>query len=134
MMKFRGDLLIYFSMDCSYIIQIFYFRVSFVEKFGTRYCIGSVVFCAIDDHTPLFGKIKDILVLPSQNCLFTLVPYEGTYFCSHFNAYELHCMDFNYLLYSQEDLIDHRTLSISKSFSRLLSHKRYLCLKYHVFM
>ena len=61
MMKFRGDLL-FFSHGL-YCIEIFH---SFVEKFGTRYCIGSVVFCTIDDHTPVFGKIKDILVLPSN--------------------------------------------------------------------
>ena len=105
-----------------------------MEKFGTRYSKGSIVFCTIEDDTPIFGKIADIVVLPLGDCLFSLVPYAGTYFYSHFNAYELHRMDQGHLLYSPKDLVDHRTLSISKSFSRSLSHKSFLCLKYHVFI
>lgn len=113
-------------------VRIFIHRVSFVEKFGTRYSKGSVVFCAIDDDTPIFGKITDIVVPPSGDCLFSLIPYVGTYFCSHYNAYELNRLDQDCLLCSPKDLVDHHTLSISKSFSRSLSHKSFLCLKYHV--
>ena len=110
-----------------------FFRVSYAEFAGTRYSKGSFVFCTIDDDVPVFGKILDIVVLGTDDCLFVVQPYAGV-FCSHYNAYEVYTIPTSYLFYKQNDLIDHHILSFSKSFSPPLSHKLFVSLKYHVFV
>lgn len=106
----------YTMQKCHYLfcVLILSCRVSYVEKYGTRYSKGNMVFCAITDDLPLFGKISDILVLPSGECLFSLVSYVGKYFSF---AYELHQAADN-IIFNQKNLID---LSLCKSFSRSLS-------------
>lgn len=117
-------------------LPLYYHRVSYVETFGTSYSKGNVVFCDIVDDIPMFGKIKEIVVLPSNDYLFVLTPYIGKYFNAHFNSYELYPTDCGCILYAQKELADHRILSINKSFSTspYLSHKSFVCLKYHVFV
>ena len=101
---------------------------------GTRYAIGSVVFYGIDNDIPVFGKIKDIIVLGHNDHLFVLIPYVGNWFSSHFNAYEVQCHPNQIILCGQKELVDYHALSFSKSFSPSLSHKLYVSLKYHVFV
>lgn len=106
------------------------FSVSYAEINGTRYVKQSMVFIAIDEEVPVFGKVKDIIVVHGL-CFFVLVPYVGYNFCTHFNAYEVeHCSN-QYIICKQEELIDHHLLTINKSFGA--SQKLYICLKYHVF-
>ena len=108
-------------------------RVSFVENFGTRYTKGSVVFCTFDHEVPVFGKITDIVLLEPDDCIFVLVPYVGSNFCAHYNAYEVHNTD-ELFIYRQKDLIDHHLLTINRSFSHLLNQKSFVTLKYNVFV
>ena len=86
---------------------------------------------SMDVDIPVFGKILDLIVHQSD-CLFVLQPYDGT-FNTHYNAYEVHTNSSQYLFCKQKDFVDHHILSISKSFSSLLSHSSFVSLKYHVF-
>ena len=46
--------------------------------------------CYMDeDDMPVFGKIVDIIVLPTSECLFILAPHVCTKFNAHFHAFEV---------------------------------------------
>lgn len=91
-----------------------------------------MVLITFDEDIPIFGKIFDIIVTASGNCLFVSVPYVGNTFCKHFNAYEVYPNNSHYLICNQKDFIDHHVLVLCKSFSHSLSHKSFICLKYNV--
>ena len=102
------------------------FRVSYADISGTKYCKGCVILCTFCDDDPIFGKVLDIVVTESGNCLFVLEPYVVKTFNKHFNAYEVHPLSNGYMVCQQKDFADYHVLSISKSFSRALSDKN-LC-------
>ena len=107
--------------------------VSYADINGTHYQKGCVVFVSIEDETPIFGYIQDIIVVHGD-CYFVLVPYIGHTFCSHFNAYEVDSpCQYNVIISSQNDLIDYHLLTLNKSFD-LNCQKSFVCLKYHVFL
>ncbi len=91
---------------------------SFVEKNGIKYSKGSIVFCSIEDEVPVFGKIMDILVWSMGKCIFVIIPYVGDNFFNHYNAYEVRPDNSNYIFQTPDNLADHRTLSLSTSFSQ----------------
>lgn len=91
------------------------------------------MYCTIEDEVPVFGKIIDVLVQPTGKCLFVVIPYIGDKYLNHYNTYEVRAANFNYLFYAPENLIDHHTLSLSKSFSQVMQHNFFVSLKYHVF-
>ena len=74
-----------------------------------------MVLIAIDEEIPVFGKVKDIIVINRQ-CYFVLAPYVGYNFCTHFNAYEVEHRSSLYIICRQADLIDYHLLTISRSF------------------
>ena len=104
---------------------------SYADVNGTHYQKGSLVFVTIEDEKPIFGLIEDIIVVQGD-CYFVLAPYIGLTFCSHFNAYEVHCTPSQFIVCKQSDLIDYHLLTLCKSFDSNC-HKSYVCLKYHVF-
>ena len=108
------------------------FRVSYAEVFGTMYAKGDMLLCTIEDDTPVFGKIADILIKTTQECLFVLVPHLGTNYNCHYHSYEVQEVPNEFLVCRQQDFADFHVLSISKSFQRSLSHVNFVCLKYHV--
>lgn len=91
-----------------------------------------VVLCMFEDDTPIFGKITDIIVTKSGNCLFALMPYSVVCFANHYNSYEVTQTGHHYWIYRQEDFSDFHTLQLSKSFSHSHSHSTYVCMKYDV--
>lgn len=107
------------------------YRVSYAEISGTHYSKGMIVLCTFDEDVPIFGKILDIIVTASGECLFALIPCIGKVFCKHFNAYEVYINTMHHFIYRPKDLVDHHTLSLSKSFASSVS---YICMKYHVFV
>ena len=86
------------------------------------------------DDEPVFGKVFNIIVTESGECFIVLEPYIATTFNKHFNAYEVYLLCNEYVLCQQKDFVDYHILSISKSFSRALSDKNFVCLKCHVFL
>ena len=90
--------------------------------------------CTVVDDEPVFGKILDIVVTVSGDCLFVLEPYIVTTFNTHFNAYEVHPLETEYLVCRHKDFADYHVLSISKSFSRSHFDTNFVCLKCHVFV
>lgn len=100
--------------------------MSFVEFYGTQYSKGSIVFYAVMDDVPVFGKIVDVLY--ADNFLFVLQPYVGNSFCKHLNAYDVDILD-NVVICTPHNLID--PLSVHHSFDNTL-HNSYICLKYNV--
>ena len=101
-------------------------RVSYAEVLGTEYQEGVVVLVTFDDDIPIFGKLQDIIVTTSGECLFVFIPYVGALFNYHFHSYEVHAVHNQYLA-------DFQPLSISHSFKRSLFNINFVCLKYHVF-
>ena len=89
------------------------------------------MFMKFEDDLPIFGCIKDIIIVNCE-CLFILIPYVGHTFSTHYNAYEVSCELTNYVVYKQENLIDHHTLTLNNSFVTSC-HRTYICVKYHEF-
>ena len=104
-------------------------RVSFADINGTRYTKGDLVICTMCDDDPLFGKLVDIVI--SQKCWLILQPFIATGFNKHFNAFEVE-PQCDYIICQQQDLLDHHTLSISKSFDLTLQSTNFVALKYFV--
>lgn len=90
------------------------------------------MFCSIEDEVPVFGKIMDILVWSMGKCIFVIIPYVGDNFFNHYNAYEVRPDNSNYIFQTPDNLADHRTLSLSTSFSQHLRNKAFVSLKYQV--
>lgn len=86
------------------VIVVLFYRVSYTEISGTLYKKGSCVLYTFDDDTPIFGKVYDIVVTMSGNCLFILIPYVGNAFYHHFNAYEVHPTS-SYIVCQQRDFV-----------------------------
>lgn len=84
-------------------------------------------------NTWYFGEIIDLIVPPIGECLFILKTHIGYTFSKHYNSYEVNSND-QILIYTQRELADYHTRSINKSFARGLSHKNFVCVKYHVFI
>lgn len=104
-------------------------RVSFADINGTRYSKGDLVICTMCDDDPLFGKLVDIVI--SQKCWLILQPFIATGFNKHFNAFEVE-PQCDYIICQQQDLLDHHTLSICKSFDLTLQSTNFVALKYFV--
>ena len=67
------------------------FRVRSVTIQGTKYAIGYVLVCYIEeDDMPVFGSIKDIIIKQNINdTLFILQPYRVSTFNTHYYSYEV---------------------------------------------
>ena len=65
--------------------------MSYAEVLGTKYQKGVVVLVTFDDDIPIFGRIKDIYVTASGECLFVFVPV-GALFNYHYHSYEVHAV------------------------------------------
>lgn len=107
--------------------------MSYVEILGTKYQKGVVVLVTFDDEIPIFGRLEDIIVTSSGECLFVFVPYVGALFNRHFHSYEAHAVRNEYLVCHHKEFADFQPLSISHSFKLSLANKNFVCLKYHVF-
>ena len=59
---------------------------------GTTYQRGIVLIYAMEDDQPLFGKIEDLIVTPSQEWLFILSALV-TYRSYHFHAFIVSAID-----------------------------------------
>ena len=88
-------------------------------------------FSPLNEDIPIFGKINDIITLFGK-CMFVSVPYIGSIFCKHYNAYEVYPNTSHYVICQQKEFADYHLLSLSKSFSHSLSHKLFVCLKYNI--
>ena len=86
----------------------------------------------IVDDVPIFGKIIDIIAVPSF--LFVLQPLIGDSFNTHFNSYDINMLDndYKYIICNHDSLIDYHSLSTHKCFSNTLSSHFCICLKYNV--
>ena len=93
-------------------------RVRSVTIQGTKYAIGYILFCYIEeDDMPVFGYIKDIIIKQEiNNTLFILQPYRASTFNPHYYSYEVYPVS-EHLIYLQKELADYHPLSLSKSFS-----------------
>jgi len=86
----------------------------------------------MSDDDPLFGKLVDT-VINQQNEKYWLIlqPFLVTRFNTHYNAYEVEPQR-DYIICQQQDLVDHHTLAISKSFDLTLLSTNFVALKYFV--
>lgn len=106
-------------------------RVSFADINGTRYSKADLLICSMCDDDPLFGKLVDLVITQSNKCWLVLQPFKATRFNQHFNSYEVEPQG-NYIICQQQDLVDHHTLSICKSFDSTLQSTNFVTLKYFV--
>ena len=56
---------------------------------GVTYRKGTVVICAIEDDTPLFGRVAKVIVTPHQECFFVVSPLLAVVFQHHYHVYEV---------------------------------------------
>lgn len=106
---------------------------NYAEIGGTVYKTGTCILHSFDEEIPIFGVVYNTLVTLSGDCLFVLVPYIGSSFFPHFNAYEVRPNHSAYIVCRQREFADHHPLSLSKSFGSSFSHQNFVSLKYHVF-
>ena len=89
-----------------------------------------VLVCDIEDDQPVFGKIDDLIVTQSQECLFVLSPLV-TLRNEHFHSYEVYASPQSSLfVYRHHNFIDHYPLHLSRQFGP--TGNLCICLKYHV--
>ena len=89
-----------------------------------------VLVCDIEDDQPVFGKIDDLIVTPSQECLFVLRPLI-TSRSQHFHSYEVSASPQNsFFVYRHHNFVDYHPLHLSRQFGP--TGKLSICLKYHV--
>lgn len=108
-------------------------RVSYADIDGTKYSNGDILVCTYCDHDPVFGKVLDVIITESNECLFVLEPFIVRAFSHHFNAYEVEQITNEYIVCRHKDFVDHHPLSISKSFNYSFCDKSFVCFKYNVY-
>ena len=84
----------------------------------------------MEDDQPVFGKIEDLIVTPSQECLFVLSPL--TVLPSrHFHSFEVTATSQSSKFVCRHcSFVDHYPLHLSIQFGP--NGKLAICLKYHV--
>ena len=85
-----------------------------------------------EDDVPMFGRLLDVCITTSNDCLFVFTPYIVHTFNKHFHAYEVVSVHGKHLVCRQKDFADYHVLSISKSFRHALKDKNFVCSKYHI--
>ena len=94
---------------------------------GTTYQRGIVLIYAMEDDQPLFGKIEDLIVTPSQEWLFILSALV-TYRSYHFHAFIVSAIARNtQLVYRHNKLVDYHPLCLARQFGP--DGKLSICLK-----
>lgn len=119
----------YYSMNSYYYD---YNRVSFANIKGSKYTKGSILIYKFSHDDPLFGKVLDILVTSSGDCLFILAPLVVNTFNGHYNAYDVKLLSDEFIVCHQEDLADFHVLCLSRSFDTNLVNTTFICLKYNI--
>ena len=85
---------------------------------------------AIKDDQPVFGKIEDLIVTPSQDCLFVLSPLTASR-SPHFHSFEVTASSQgSKFVCRHHSLVDHYPLHLSRQFGP--NGRLAICLKYHV--
>ena len=97
---------------------------------GTTYRRGTVVLCGIEDDTPMFGRIMELIVTPHQECLFVVCPLLTITFQRHYHAYEAVLTDSS-VMYNHAQLFDYHPLVGTKAVGR--THSLFVSTKYHIF-
>ena len=118
------------SYAISYVFLYALFSVAWTEINGIRYKPGPFLVVQ-SDLMPQFGKIKDIVVVDTEECFFVISVYETEFFNSHYHAYEVSSYDqTSYLLIRPNNLIDHHVLHLYNVLSH--QHVSFIPLKYHI--
>ena len=116
---------------CLWLLPIFLIRVRSVVINGTIYRKETVVVCGIEDDTPMFGEIMELIVTPHQECLFVICPLLTIAFHHHYHAYEVAPTD-SIVVYHHEQLFDYHPLVCTKPVGR--SHSLFVSTKYHLLL
>ena len=75
-----------------------------------------ILVCDIEDDQPVFGKIADLIVTPSQECLFVLTPLV-TSRNQHYHSYEVHASpQTSFFVYRRHNFVDYYPLHLSRQF------------------
>ena len=110
-------------------MHIIYRVVSAVIS-GTTYRKGTVVVCGIEDDTPIFGNIDEIIVTPHLECFFVLSVFITNAFQHHYHAYEVVPTN-SILICNHGQLVDYHPLIFTKAVGR--DHSLLISTKYHIF-
>lgn len=97
---------------------------------GTTYRKETVVVCGIEDDTPMFGRIMELIVTPLQECLFVICPLLTIAFQHHYHAYEVVPTN-STVVYRHRQLFDYHPLVCTKAVGR--SRSLFVSIKYHIF-
>lgn len=106
------------------------YRVLSATICGTTYKKEAVLVYAIEDDQPVFGKIEDLIVTPSQECFFVLSPLTALP-SRHFHSFEVTATSQGSKFVCKHcSIVDHYPLHLSRQFGP--NGKLTICLKYHV--
>lgn len=102
-------------------------RPSWIALNGFKYCVCDYLFVDWrEDDLPVFGQIKEILVVNHKVILFKVVLYETLGVDRHYHSFVLQCEN-TCLLYSFSELKDYQPMR-----AHMLNTKLYLTLHRHV--
>ena len=108
----------------------FLYRVVSAVISGTTYRKGTVVICGIEDDTPMFGSIAEIIVTHHQECFFVISVLITIAFQHHYHAYEVLPTD-SIVVCHHGQFVDYHPLVCKKAVGR--SHSLFISTKYHLF-
>ena len=100
--------------------------VSWIEIFGMRYKIGSIIIHK-SELMPGFTKIIDIVMINPTLSYFICTEYETLYFSHHYHAYVVHECPSNIHIIQYSDFIDHNVFTTHN-----IDDTLYIPMKYHI--
>lgn len=106
-------------------------RTKWIVIHGTKYKEDDFVLWKFEGETPIFVKIKAIILPELSEPKFVIFPLITVAFSSHFHAYEVtysHPVSFE--VCNQADFVDHNVLSVYQPCNS--TSTRYIPLKYYV--
>ena len=98
--------------------------------YGTKYSRGHVIIVGIRHGTPIFGEVKQVLILDGNVVVFQYSALSVIEYVTHVNAYKVTLRnEVSYVKQSQ--LVDFHLLGKSKGFGCFANHF-FIVLKYRV--
>jgi len=119
-------LLIIYTICISFIFG----RTTWVKVYDTKYCRGFVIVVGIWRGIPIFGEVKEVIILDGHKVILQYTTLRVLEYITHLNAFKV--VSRNEVSYvKQAELVDFHPLGKCKGFGRYTSND-FIALKYKV--
>ena len=115
-------------MHAFLILSMLSYRVWSAIINSTVYRKETVVVCGIEEDTPMFGTVSEVIVTTHQECFFAISPLITIAFQHHFHASKVVPTD-STVVYCHRQLFDYHPLVCTKAIARRSS--LFISMKYH---